>query len=332
MLLIHFIINIKYAVINSNLHLTIMVTMIPLILIIVMYIIFIICNKSKGIIKDTGLCKIILFSIGIIFYFISNIFSTYTTYFQYSIYFFFKHAGTSLIIAVFLLMIVLNYELGIGQKRNEYNNGILKFDMGKEDNEYVSEPNICVTNNDIQNTIKSALMEDKENEQKEDQTKTTTGIYSPVADNNRKSINLKRIISDINFRKDNSLGENNGNSFKKIKRLSSRIIEIILLSHIYIITLIVFIIIKKEGEKVIYQDLNGMWYHYYSLEKENLIFNSFELTILIYIFVKSNHINEFECIFRYIKKIFYSVIIGATLGPLVNVIYIFKSYSIHLIK
>ncbi|OUM56276.1 hypothetical protein PIROE2DRAFT_19184 [Piromyces sp. E2] len=80
---------------------------------IISYVVFIILNSKNGIIKDTGLFKNLLFSLGIILFFISIIFSTYTSYLECSMYFSFKHIGITLALVIFYIYISLGHELGI---------------------------------------------------------------------------------------------------------------------------------------------------------------------------------------------------------------------------
>jgi len=58
----------------------IIILIIPIILIMVAYMIFIIINKNKRIIKDVGLYKILLFTTGIILICISNTFDSYSSH------------------------------------------------------------------------------------------------------------------------------------------------------------------------------------------------------------------------------------------------------------
>ncbi|OUM58168.1 hypothetical protein PIROE2DRAFT_16647 [Piromyces sp. E2] len=70
-------------------------------------------NSKNRIIKDTGFFKILLFSLGIILFFISVIFSTYTSYLECSMHFSIKHIGITLVLIIFYIYITLGHELGI---------------------------------------------------------------------------------------------------------------------------------------------------------------------------------------------------------------------------
>jgi len=87
---------------------------IPIILVIILsFIIFILVNRKSNIIKDTGLSQIFLFSIGILLYFISIYFLTYTSYLGCFLNFLFKHIGIILSLYIFYIYISFGYELGV---------------------------------------------------------------------------------------------------------------------------------------------------------------------------------------------------------------------------
>jgi len=76
------------------------------------YILFIFINKKQRIICDLGFNKILFFSFGIIFFFVSLFFSTYSTYLSCSLYFSIKHIGIISVILILYIYIILGYELG----------------------------------------------------------------------------------------------------------------------------------------------------------------------------------------------------------------------------
>jgi len=84
--------------------------------IISIYIFFIIYNKNKSIIRDEGFYKILIFSIGIGLYFISNFFITYTNYSGCLLNFLIKHTGISLLLSIYYIYNSLGDELGISGK------------------------------------------------------------------------------------------------------------------------------------------------------------------------------------------------------------------------
>ena len=76
-------------------------------------------HRNKGIIRDTGLYNIILFSIGIGLLFLSNCFLTYSNYSTCSLQFLSKHLGISLIISNFYIIINFGWFFGIKMKKSD---------------------------------------------------------------------------------------------------------------------------------------------------------------------------------------------------------------------
>ncbi|ORX45341.1 hypothetical protein BCR36DRAFT_358228, partial [Piromyces finnis] len=95
---------IKYGILIIN---------VPFIIIVLLYILFIILNKKQGIIKDLGFYKIIIFSIGILLFFTSNLFTVYSNQYQCLLNFILKHVGTSLVFFIYIIINILSLELGI---------------------------------------------------------------------------------------------------------------------------------------------------------------------------------------------------------------------------
>jgi len=89
------------------------------IIIICGYIVFIIINRKYGIIKDIGLYKILLCSVGIVLIFISNVYSSNTSSIACVLNFMLKHVGVITLLIMFYFCISLGYELGISVNNNK---------------------------------------------------------------------------------------------------------------------------------------------------------------------------------------------------------------------
>ena len=123
--------------------------------IIFIYIIFIIYNRKHGIIRDTGYIKIVILNCGIIFYYYSCNFMSYSTSSEYINYFIFRNIGISLFISIVLIFNTLSSELSKLNKNvqfsiddysfNDYNN--------KTENNYCQNSNY----NQYTNTKKSGI-------------------------------------------------------------------------------------------------------------------------------------------------------------------------------
>ncbi|ORX77658.1 hypothetical protein BCR32DRAFT_270514 [Anaeromyces robustus] len=92
---------------------------IPFLIIICAYIIFIIINRNNNIVKDTGLFKILLLSLGVILYFSSTFFETYNDYSGCTISFLNKHLGSFLVLIILYIYNELGHELGIKSVKDD---------------------------------------------------------------------------------------------------------------------------------------------------------------------------------------------------------------------
>jgi len=133
---------------------------IPFIILVIIYIVFILLNKNKGIIKDIGIFKITLFSIGIIFYFFSNIFTSYMNHKHCLINFIFKHTGLSLVLIIYYIINSLCIELGIEFNKEDEK----EFDMVKTTTNFIkseyTESRIQhpIVKSSTMNSFKNSLM------------------------------------------------------------------------------------------------------------------------------------------------------------------------------
>ena len=83
------------------------------------YMIFVIVYRNKRIIEDVGLYKILLFTLGIILIYLSNIFESYSSYKGCCLKFILKHTGVITVLIIFYLYISMGYELGISKYTNK---------------------------------------------------------------------------------------------------------------------------------------------------------------------------------------------------------------------
>ncbi|OUM56991.1 hypothetical protein PIROE2DRAFT_18168 [Piromyces sp. E2] len=80
---------------------------------VILNMIFIVIHRKQGVLRDTGLNRILLFCLGLILLYFSYYFATCTIYLEYSIKYLTKNIGGSLILMIFYIDVTLAYELGI---------------------------------------------------------------------------------------------------------------------------------------------------------------------------------------------------------------------------
>ena len=277
-----------------------------------MYMIFITFNVKQGIIKDMGYIKIILFSIGVTLYFISNLLLTYTTYTKCFLNILLKHIGISLIILIYYFIITLNKESGFSQKTN-----VKFFDSVSR----VNEDNNTNYNN---HSNEVSILSDSNSNNVNTMNKSAVAEFS--------SHQTHRIF-------DMDIVEN---MKKQIRRINSLFAEAFLIFIIYISLIIVMIFIKEneykknkiEGQNII-QSNKGEWFYQCELENFDLALNIFEFLVLALFLSKGNKLLKYEGIFICTKYITISIAIVIVFGPIINVrIFFFYllNYNLYLIK
>jgi len=279
-----------YSKINKG----IVISVIVIIVIIVMYMIFIMFNVKQGIIKDIGYIKILLFSVGVMLYFSSNLLLTYTTYVECSLNILLKHIGISLIILIYYLINTLNRELGFSQKAN-----VKFFDSDSEVNEgnYNNSNNngITVLSNSNSNNLNTIM-------------KST---MAEVSSNQIIKIYDMEIIENMK---------------KQIRRINSLYAEALLIFLIYISSIIVMIFVRKSkymenkiNDYNIIQSNKGEWFYKCELETFDLILNILEFLVFALLLSKGKKLLNYEGIFICTKYITLSIAIVIIFGPIINI-------------
>jgi len=267
------------------------------IFIIVVFIIFILIYHNVSIVEDTGTIKLLLLSIGLIIYFISNLFLTYTTYTECSFNFLLKHSGLMLTLCIFYLMTKINLELGINPRRYLSSNCHINenYDAVSKDNMEINASYIKSVKSDIGSSQNKS-------------SKVRSSIH--------KFIKTKTISQN------NKECEVNESILKKVKNVISLHFQMLII-YISSLTIIIFLILKNitNKEKLVFkQSISGEFFHKCELEKCDLALNMFELIIFFLLLVHCNHLLSFYEIFKYTKYLYLAVKVGIVFGPLINVI------------
>jgi hypothetical protein len=284
---------------------------IPVYFIIIFYIIFVIINRKESIIVDSGFYKIFFFTLGIMFYFVSNLFSTFEDYKECSLHFMFKHFGLSIVFIMYSICIclaselsinnesknklkavsfeIVTTELGMYSSSTKSNEKIKKEEEEKEqekENEdyglksikFVDDliPDETVNTNEVNTHLELKLMRISSIMLNDENTKKNK--------KDKKELNSKLNGSiKANSHTDSSMKKNKNNDLlRNILRIRSLFIEITMLYLLYIIMTVIIIIIfyrkdKKNKENnntdMFIQDYEKTWTYNCQLTNMDLIYN-----------------------------------------------------------
>jgi len=177
------------------------------------YIVFLLCFRNKRIIRDIGKYKIFTFIVGIISFFISNYFITYTNSSHWMLYFCFKHFGIGTILFITFSIVAINSILGI--------------DIISEDQEELEQASL--------NSMLSSLSVNNINGSKEDISKKSTSPSKPTSPTKptspSKSTSSKKPTSSkkiLFLNKDNNTTETfNFTNHRKSTKESEKLVDII---------------------------------------------------------------------------------------------------------
>jgi len=259
---------------------------------------FIIYYRKQKIINDTGYYKILIFSIGILFYFISIFLITYSDYSGCLLNFIFKHCGISTSITILYIYIEFSSYLGMPNITNN------KFQFSSENysNNDMDENNCSKTLNQRNNTNNIEMRKDSTQDKK----------------NNNKLYDRMSVMTV------------NDEIINKVKATRSSFIRISFFYLIYLL-FILFIIIYvskrlKNDDNNSDQDDSGEFFYKCNLEKYEIIFYILKLLVYITILLKGKKIIMFNYIFLCLRYITYASLIGIIFGPTTNVIINYKNY------
>ena len=331
---------------------------IPIIITIIFITIFIFKNRKQGIIMHIGFFKVIIFSVGILLFFISNYFITYENYIECSLNLFFKHIGIVTVISIFYIIIGFNIELGAKFDMNDENNiknaknkSLLFSDEdfvtseiiiksskrystenvnesslnNLEDNTYSGDVKKKKDHSNLEKIIFKSLIENKlKNERSFNFSNTIKNLYKPES-------NIMKSANDIEITS-NSLNrlEKQNQIFEKNIRATHSLFILVIITYIMVSLIIILMIIYEikninqiyltnEASDNIIQNINGEWSYKCPLEDFDLSLNSIEFIFFIIILLKGRHIYNYCFIFQCTHQITYSSGVAVIMGPLINV-------------
>ena len=268
--------------------------------ILLLYMIFIFYYQKQGIISDCGYYKILIFTIGITFYFISNYFITYSDYTGCLLNFLLKHIGDSISLVILYIYIVFGTNFGMQNVANK------KFKFSSKSNDDLNSNNCNYNNNIIQNSNTNDSEKDKTLNQNNNQnTKDNNKLYNRIS--------VMTINDEI---------------INKVNLTRSLYIQTIFIYLMYILFIIFMILYVKSSYKddVIksIQENDGNFSYQCQLENYDIIFYLIKLLMHVVILIKGNKILMFNYIFVCIKYITYTSLIGIAFGPTANVTKIYE--------
>lgn len=234
---------------------------------------------------------------GILLYFIGNLFITYSTYISCSFNFIFKYISISIITSIYYLHIYYGFKLGIKTNTsNKFNFSMSYYESDETENDI----NKLCSSKDVQNI--------DSNDQKQ--------INNDKKNNDKKCDGTATMKNEIRRNK----------KFKSIRLILYKVTSFHLL---FILFILLYPFLKKitNNEKnqliSIAQDKNKLWIYQCDLEKMDLLFSIIFSILYVILLIFGNSVSKYECIFFNIKYINYSLCVLLAIGPTtdVNIIY-----------
>ncbi|KAL6599709.1 hypothetical protein U3516DRAFT_643530 [Neocallimastix sp. 'constans'] len=250
--------------------------------------------EDKRVINDTGYYKHLFYSFGILLIFLSSMFGDYKNYIYCTLNFFSYHNGFLIIYFVSTIHLQLNLALGANPLPNP-NNNYNDYSSSEEDD--VSNEIVIMNNNN------------------EDQM---------IAKENTRNISSRKLNITIRTKNINKLYKN----IKTINALYSKLYIYYLFINIFMIVIIIIQAFNEkynkinDDEKYIIDESKKFRYNCPLIQYDNGL-NIIEIIVFIQLVAKSKKVWNYECIFKIIQYINYSIPIWITTGPIAKLIFNF---------
>jgi len=277
-----------------------------------LFILFVLLNKNINIIKDCGYYKILIYSGGVLLYFISILFSSKNNYMNCSLKFIFKNIGIFTIFTIYLSYVILAMNLGLD--KNSKNIKLFLVNSQASSTENINEKTVTSGSQLSINSLNSKHNNNNNNNNK-------------IKENNQ---NIEIILNQNNFIETynkNNLKSKNKKKEKLLERINeihSTFVKVIFIYPLYVFSTLFFVIyyyINKSNisDNNIIQNSDGYWNYKCDLEMIDFTNDIIHFILVIILFINYNKIVNYECIFKIIKYIYYSMFIVLTMGPIINV-------------
>jgi len=291
--------------------------------------IFVYINKDEKIVNDIGYLKIQMVLLGFLLYYLSYNFNSFENYLSCALNYTFKHIGIILIYSLFLFYISIGKVLGINYKKvKETNFESFQRYNGNNINSTFPVDNETKNDSSMKDSLKESVVTTLEEELIND-IKKKLNIYNKLYKRNNSSFEIDNFssvsINNYNTKsrkseKPNSFYDNDYNSINsKIVKIYNCYVEYLIIFIIFIIIWVTMILINFKSEDKYIQQYDGKWRYNCPLSNANSIMDMIEFFLLIYLILKSKNLWNYIFIFKFLKRIIYSLLIWVTLGPIVNV-------------
>jgi len=332
---------------------TVIVIHIPILFALASYILFITYYKNRSIIENQGFYKILILSLGLFLFLLSNCFVAYSNYAGCAVHFTLKYIGISLIFIIEYIYNALASKLGIlsvedakfkfinSESTSNFN--IFTSVSDKNIKEISTESKLYETMNDSQifQEIEKKL-NSSSNKRLSKKWTISNGVInvnqSYDLNNTEKSYiindNNNGLTSDNNINKQKSMNNTNDEQSKhkrynhikrSIKQIHATLIEIYSLYPIYFCSIILLVVIyyfidNNSNDNIIQTNIDGKWIYQCNIEDSTIIYNIINFFMLLVILINGKKNAKFECVFKCTKYITYSIYVGIVLGPGVSIV------------
>ncbi|ORX79748.1 hypothetical protein BCR32DRAFT_269275 [Anaeromyces robustus] len=250
-------------------------------LLVLLSIVFLIYNRNKRVIQETGFTRHIIYSLGVLLIYSSSFFLGYDNYLKCVINFILYHHGVILIYCILIIHIQINLAMGVNPKKKN------KEESTEELDEVSVLPYNNASNNDANNS------------------NSTMDILE-----NTNNMSLRKLHLTIHTKNVNKL-------FKKIKTVNNLYSKIYLYYIFFVIIITVLITIKKlkENKKLVFDLSNKKFKYECPLDEYNNALSFIEFVFFIPLTIRQKKVWSYECIFKIVKYINYSILIWIATGP-----------------
>ncbi|ORX56018.1 hypothetical protein BCR36DRAFT_346535 [Piromyces finnis] len=255
--------------------------------------IFLIVNKEKRVVFETGYFKHIFFSIGIVMILFSSTFLGYMNYGSCVLFFILYHNGFLITYCVVLIHLQLNLALGTNPKE-------IRVINNKSDENY------------DKSTVTSLL----QNKNKGFYDKSISINDLPE---NMRNYSEKKVHFSIQAENINTLF----NNIRTINILYSKIYIFYILFAIFMIIIISVLGIKdkklkEEGKENLILDGSKTFIYECPLDQYNIVLGFIEFLLFIPLISKLKKVLTYECIFKLVRNLGAVIIVWVTIGPFLN--------------
>ncbi|ORX80569.1 hypothetical protein BCR32DRAFT_20538 [Anaeromyces robustus] len=270
---------------------------IPFISLNLINILFVIKNRKKRIIHDTGIYKNVLVSIGLLIIYSGFYFIKTDNYYTYAAYFLLRISGSLLILFIFSLIILNGCELGVENIENEK----VKF-ISSSSNKDITEESLSA----LPSVLKTNVIDPNQSNKMVNDLSSSTIKKSPS------------VLTSSSQQKPYTIKDFN----KMLTKLSSLNIELFVAYPLLVIFIIsvIFLAKKISDEEKIVQGSDKKWFYKSIIQQIELFANLIQVLFMLFLFIKAKKTWGRIYIYRCCYYLSYIILLWVCLGPLNDVI------------